>query len=376
MHRLWQSARHDSDRGSGPCLQGRRRVDTSEASSAAPCDPREPISRSCDVFRSDALLALLAGLICLAPLAAQDAAPPDAARRAATGPRRSRRSTARHGMVVAQEARATRIGVDILQQGGNAVDAAVAIGFALAVTYPRAGNLGGGGFMVIHLADARRRHRDRLSRDRAGGDHARRLPRRQGRGRSAQVARLRRSRSACPARSPGSRSRMPSTAPGKFTLAAPDRAGDRAGARRHSGRGRPRGFAAARAGAPGALAVVGEDLPQADGRPLGAGRHAGAERSRRHARGDRARRPARLLRGPIAEKIVAAVRDAGGVMTRDDLKDYQADRARAGARHAIAATTSYRCRRPRPAACILIEMLNILEGFRDLRRRRRPPRCT
>jgi gamma-glutamyltranspeptidase / glutathione hydrolase len=60
---------------------------------------------------------------------------------------------AQNGMVVAQEARAARIGNDILQKGGNAVDAAVAVGFALAVTYPRAGNLGGGGFMVIHRAN-------------------------------------------------------------------------------------------------------------------------------------------------------------------------------------------------------------------------------
>jgi gamma-glutamyltranspeptidase / glutathione hydrolase len=59
---------------------------------------------------------------------------------------------AQQGMVVAQESRAARIGVEILDRGGNAVDAAVAVGFALAVTYPRAGNIGGGGFMVIHLA--------------------------------------------------------------------------------------------------------------------------------------------------------------------------------------------------------------------------------
>lgn len=63
---------------------------------------------------------------------------------------------AENGMVVTAQHLATRIGVDVLKDGGNAVDAAVAVGYALAVVYPAAGNIGGGGFMTIQLADGRK----------------------------------------------------------------------------------------------------------------------------------------------------------------------------------------------------------------------------
>ena len=62
---------------------------------------------------------------------------------------------AENGMVVTAQHLATKVGVDVLKKGGNAVDAAVAVGYALAVVYPAAGNLGGGGFMTIQFADGR-----------------------------------------------------------------------------------------------------------------------------------------------------------------------------------------------------------------------------
>ncbi len=94
----------------------------------------------------------LAGFIGVMPIvfAMLDTASIDAAEPGANIPVRSA-----HAMVVTEEPHATDIGVQVLKHGGNAVDAAVAVGFALAVTHPYAGNLGGGGFMLIRFADGR-----------------------------------------------------------------------------------------------------------------------------------------------------------------------------------------------------------------------------
>jgi len=99
-----------------------------------------------------AVLAVAGALLLPIPAPAQDAGAIISARD------RFHPVVARNGMVASQEAVATRVGLDVLRRGGNAVDAAVAVGFALAVTLPRAGNLGGGGFMLIHDAASGQTH--------------------------------------------------------------------------------------------------------------------------------------------------------------------------------------------------------------------------
>lgn len=98
--------------------------------------------------------AVLAGSAAFADPAIIGAALPDLGVAGATRDRlvASLPVTAAHALVVTAQHLATQVGVDSLQQGGNAIDAAVAVGYALAVVEPCCGNIGGGGFMVVHLA--------------------------------------------------------------------------------------------------------------------------------------------------------------------------------------------------------------------------------
>ncbi|MGA2688655.1 MAG: gamma-glutamyltransferase, partial [Candidatus Korobacteraceae bacterium] len=84
------------------------------------------------------LLALGLGVVICAPVFGGDMVSPSHASKA---------------MVATIQPEASRVGVAVMQQGGNAVDAAVAIGFALAVVYPEAGNIGGGGFLLFRRPD-------------------------------------------------------------------------------------------------------------------------------------------------------------------------------------------------------------------------------
>jgi gamma-glutamyltranspeptidase / glutathione hydrolase len=268
--------------------------------------------------------------------------------------------SAPNGMVVAQEALAARIGTDILKNGGNAVDAAVAVGFALAVTYPRAGNIGGGGFMLIHRAGG----------DDIAIDYRETAPRG-----ITETSFLDANGNADPQKSRNSALAIgvPGTVAGlalaeekygsgHFTLAelmAPAIALARDGFAVTDETIEVPNFDPARLTKwpssvkvffkpDGSAFAPGELLVQSD---LAATLQTIAQNG-----------PRAFYDGPIAEKIAAAVQGAGGVMTVDDLNGYRAvERAPLHGRYRgydIIAMPP-----PSSGGVELIEMLNILEGY-------------
>jgi gamma-glutamyltranspeptidase/glutathione hydrolase len=268
--------------------------------------------------------------------------------------------TARHGMVVAQEKRAAVIGVEILRQGGNAVDAAVAVGFALAVTYPRAGNIGGGGFMVIHLADGRNAAIDYREVAPAAATPGMFLD-------ANGAADPNKSRDSALAIG------VPGTVAGLALVHAKYGSGQ---------------FTLAQLLAPAiALARVGfpieddnaDSLPRArerlvrwpasakiffkrDGNVLGPG-HILVQSDLATSLEAIARDgPRAFYAGPIGRSIVAAVQAAGGIMTDDDLKNYRAVE-RAPARGLYRGYEIVSMPPSSSGGVLLIEMLNVLEGF-------------
>lgn len=268
---------------------------------------------------------------------------------------------ARHGMVASQEARATRIGVDILRQGGNAVDAAVAVGFALAVTLPRAGNLGGGGFMLVHLAgrnetialDYRETAPAAATSDMFLDEKGEADPKKsRDSGLSVGV----------PGTVAGLALALEKYGSGKFALAQllePAIAAARNGIEVEDDLADSLPRAQARltrwpstrsifANADGSVLQPGQTLVQADL----AGSLAAIARDG----------PSAFYRGETADKIVAAVNAAGGRMTRDDLANYRVVERRP-VRGAYRGYDVISMPPPSSGGVHLIQILNILEGF-------------
>jgi gamma-glutamyltranspeptidase / glutathione hydrolase len=268
---------------------------------------------------------------------------------------------AEHGMVVAQEKISARVGADVLRRGGNAVDAAVATGFAMAVTYPRAGNIGGGGFIVIHSAE---RREDIAIDYRETAPAATTEKIFLGPDGKPDTAKSRDSALGIgvPGTVAGLTLALEKYGSGKFTLAdllrpAIELARDGVVVTDDSADTLPdwhrrlaRWPSSAKifSRADGTSLAEGDRLIQSD---LAATLAAIAEQG-----------PRGFYEGAVAEKLVKAIGDAGGIMTADDLKSYQAV-IRAPVRGNYRGYDIISMPQPSSGGVVLMEALNILEGF-------------
>jgi gamma-glutamyltranspeptidase/glutathione hydrolase len=267
---------------------------------------------------------------------------------------------AANGMVVAQEAIAARVGAEILQKGGNAIDAAVATGFALAVTYPRAGNIGGGGFMVIHRANGEDTTIDYRETAPAAIDSKSFLDA-QG---NADPEKSRNSALAIgvPGTVAGLALAEQKYGSGKFTLAeliAPAIALARDGfvVADDTAESLPRDEARLKRWPSTAKVFF-----KADGSVLAAGDRLTQPDLAGTLQGIAQNGPRDFYEGATAQKIALAVQSAGGVMTAADLKNYRAIE-RQPVRGTYRGYDIVSMPPPSSGGIALVEMLNILEGY-------------
>lgn len=265
-------------------------------------------------------------------------------------------------LVVAQERIAAKVGADILARGGNAVDAAVATAFAMAVTYPRAGNLGGGGFMMIHLAgsardiaiDYRETAPARATRDMFLGADGKPDP---GRSRDSALG------IGVPGTVAGLARALADHGSGRFTLKeliAPAIAlardgfvvtDDLADTLPQELRRLARWPASAKVFThpDGSALREGDTLVQPDlAATLDAIAAKGAEG---------------FYQGEVAQKLVRGVQEAGGILSLDDLKNYQVV-VREPVRGSYRGFDIVSMPPPSSGGVVLIESLNILEPFK------------
>ncbi|HEY8334332.1 MAG TPA: gamma-glutamyltransferase [Tardiphaga sp.] len=268
---------------------------------------------------------------------------------------------ARHGMVVAQERLAAKVGADVLARGGNAVDAAVATGFAMAVSYPRAGNIGGGGFMVIHSAD----HQEDITID-----YRETAP-------AATTRNIFLGPDGKPDDAASRFSALGIGVPG--TVAGLALALDKYGSRKFSLSDllQP-AIALARDGfaiADDTAATLTEMqrrtarwsssvkiFSRPDGTPLQPGDNLVQSDLAATLTSIAAQGPRGFYEGPVAEKLVSGIRGAGGIFTTDDLKSYQPV-IRSPVRGNYRGYDVVSMPLPSSGGTVLMETLNILEGF-------------